>query len=80
MPCGTPFEQPLYRYRFGVFCLFEQPADCGARDPVSLRDVGQTVAPVAVPKDGNPVDLESDAGRYACPPAWRGASLPVPVR
>ena len=58
MPCGTLFEQPLYRYRFGVFCLFEQTADGGAGDAVGLRDVGQAVASIAIPEDSDTVDLD----------------------
>ena len=66
MPGGTLFEPHLYRYGNCIFHLFKQAADSGAGDAAGLCDVGQTVAPVAVPKNSDPVDLD-----------WTPADMPA---
>jgi hypothetical protein len=76
VPCGTPFEQPLYRYGYGIFRLFEQAKDSGAGYTVSLCDVGQAIAPGAVPEDSNPVDLDRPPADM--PALQPGATHPCP--
>ena len=80
MPCGTPFEHSLHRWRSCLFRLFEQAADRCPRDAVGLGDLTQALTSSAVLEDSNPVDIEGPAGRYACLPIGPGASLPAPAR
>ena len=76
MPCGTPFEHSLYRWRSCLFRLFEQAADRCPRDAVGLGDLTQALTSSAVLEDSNPVDIE---GPPADMPAFQsGPAHPCP--